>query len=137
MRVHAFLATVSELPRLLDPGTALPPGRALTGVDPVNLASLVEIVTGGSVGSEDATAALETPVLTVGPRGPSIHRFPVEAVDALGNAEASERTRWATEWTGGAGRSNGGPENAVESLAELATARGPEQQLYLWVADGP
>ncbi len=100
----------------------------------MNLASLVEIVTGRSIDAENASAALETPVLTAGPRGPFIHRLPVEAVDALGNAEPAERARWAAEWTGGGPGSNGGP---VESLAELAAARGPEQQLYLWVADGP
>ena len=137
MRVHAFLATGDELPRLLDAGSPPAPGPLLTGVDPVNLASLVEIVTGRSIDAENASAALETPVLTAGPRGPFIHRLPVEAVDALGNAEPSERARWAEEWTGGAGGSNGSPEKAVESLAELAAARGPEQQLYLWVADGP
>ena len=60
MRVHAFLATAGELPRLLDAGAPPAPGPLLTGV-----------------------------------------------------------------------------EKAVESLAELAVARGPEQELYLWVADGP
>jgi hypothetical protein len=137
MRVHAFLATADELPGLLDAGAPPAPGSLLTGVDPLNLASLVEIVTGRSIDAENASAALETPVLGAGPRGPFIHRLPVEAVDALGNAEPSERARWATEWTGGAGGSNGGPEKAVEALSELAAARGPEQQLYLWVADGP
>src|SRR5262249_47423230 len=48
MRVHAFLATASELPALLAKGTAPTTSVVLTGVDPVNLASLVEIGTGGS-----------------------------------------------------------------------------------------
>src|SRR5262245_38538380 len=137
MRVHAFLATPDELPRLLDAGTPAALAPLLTGVDPVNLASLVEIVTGRSIDAENASAALEAPVLTAGPRGPFIHRLPVEAVNALGNAEPSERARWATEWTGGAGGSSGGPEKALDSLSELARARGPDQELYLWVADGP
>ena len=137
MSANAFLATAADLPRLLDSGTAPGAWRPLSGVDPANLASLVEIVTGGSISSEDASATLETPVLSAGPRGPSIHRLPVEAAEALGNADASERARWAADWTGGAGRSNGTPEKALESLAELAVARGPEQDLYLWVADGP
>jgi hypothetical protein len=137
MRVHAFLATADELPRLLDAGSPPAPGPLLTGVDPVNLASLVEIVTGRSIDAENASAALETPVLTAGPRGPFIHRLPVEAVDALGNAEPAEQAHWAAEWTGEAERSNGGPEKALESLSELARARGPGQDVYLWVADGP
>lgn len=137
MRVHAFLATAGELPGLLDAGSPPALHLLLAGVDPANLASLVEIVTGGSIDAENASATLETPVLTAGSRGPFIHRFPAEAVDALGNAEPSERADWATEWTGGAGGFNGGPEKAVESLSELARARGPGQEVFLWVADGP
>ena len=137
MRVHAFLATPDALPRLLDSGTPPPTSPVLRGVDAVNLASLVEIVTAGSVYNEEATAALEDPVLTGGPRQPSIHLLPVDAADALGNSDAAERARWVAEWTGGNGRPEDGPEKTVEVLAQLASGRGPEQRLYLWVADGP
>ncbi len=137
MRVHAFLAVPTELPGLLDGGTLPAPGTPLTGVDPVNLASLVEIVTGGGVSNGSAAAVLSEPVLSAGPRGPSIHRLPAEAVDALGVADAPDRARWAEEWTGGSGRPNDGPEKAVAALADLAARRSPGQTLYLWVADGP
>lgn len=136
MRVHAFLATLAELPGLLDGGTTPAPGTPLSGVDPVNLASLVEIVTGGGVSSENAAAALGHPVLSAGGRGPSIHGLPEEAVEALGNADPAERARWAEEWTGGNGRPNDGPEKALEALADLAARRQPGQALYLWVSDG-
>ena len=136
MRVHAFLATPAELPQLLDGGTAPPPGTLLSGVDPVNLASLVEIVTGGGIASDAATPLLEEPVLSAGPRGPSIHALPEEAVEALGNADPTERARWVEEWTGGTGRPNDGPEKALEALVELAARRSPDQNLYLWVAGG-
>ena len=137
MRVHAFLAAADTLPRLLDAG--MPPhiSAVLRGVDSVNLASLVEIVTAGSVDTEEAGAALENPVLTGGPRSPSIHLLPVADADALGNSDAAERARWVAEWTGGNGRPDDAPEKTVEALAQLAASRGPEQGLYLWVADGP
>jgi hypothetical protein len=137
MRVHAFLAAAAELQRLIDAGTPPATGTVLTGVDPVNLASLVEIVTGGSVGNEEASAALENPVLARGPRGPSIHLLPEEAVDALGSSDPAERGRWVADWSGGDGRPDDGPEKTVEVLAQLAANRGPEQELYLWVANGP
>lgn len=137
MRVHAFLATADALPRLLDAGTPPATSAVLRGVDPLNLASLVEIVTAGSVDDEEASVALENPVLTGGPRRPSIHLLPVDAVDALGRADAAERALWVAEWTGGNGRPDDAPEKTVEVLAQLAAAREPEQGLYLWVADGP
>jgi hypothetical protein len=137
MRVHAFLATPDALPRLLDAGTPPPTSAVLRGVDPVNLASLVEIVTAGSVDSEEAIATLENPVLTGGPRRPSIHLLPVNAADALGISDAAGRARWLAEWTGGNGRPDDAPEKTVEALAQLAAGRGPEQGVYLWVADGP
>jgi len=137
MRVHAFLATADALPRLLEAGTAPPTSAELRGVDPVNLASLVAIVTAGSVGNEEAGAALENPVLTAGARAPSIHLLPADAADALGNSDEAQRTRWVAEWSGGNGRPDDGPEKTVETLAQVAASRGPEQGLYLWVADGP
>jgi len=136
MRVHAFLATASQLPGLLDGGTAPAPGTLLTGVDPTNLSSLVEIVTGGGVRNGDATAVLERPVLSAGARGPSIHRLPAAAIEALGNSDPGERSRWAEGWTGGSGQPHNGPEKALEALAKLAAERGPDQALYLWVGDG-
>jgi len=136
MSVHAFLATAAELPGLLDGGTPPARGASLNGVTPVNLASLVEIVTGGAVSSEDATAALEEPVLTAGARGPSIHRLPETAVEALGTADAPERARWLQEWTGRAASAEGGPGRALETLADLARRRAEGQDLYLRVADG-
>jgi hypothetical protein len=137
MRVHAFLATADALPRLLEVGSAPPTSAVLNGVDPINLASLVEIVTAGSVGNEEASAALENPVLTAGPRGPSIHLLPADAADALGGSDTAVRAQWVTEWTGGNGRPDGEPEKTVETLAQVAASRRPEQGLYLWVADGP
>jgi hypothetical protein len=136
MRVHAFLATAAELPALLARGTAPPGGVVLVGVDPVNLASLMEIVTGGSLGTEDATTALEDPVLSTGDGGPSIHLLPEDATDALGNADSAERARWAAQWSGGNWRLDEGPEKTVEELGQLAAGRAPGQELYLWVADG-
>ena len=136
MRVHAFLATAADLSGLLDGGTAPAPGTLLKGVDPVNLASLVEIVSGGSISAEDAGAAFEEPVLSAGPRGPSIYRLPAEAVDSLGNADPSQRAIWSAEWAGGSGRPHVGPDQAVESLGQLAARRETGQALYLWVGDG-
>ena len=137
MRVHAFLATAAELPGLLDGGTLPAPGTPLAGVDPVNLGSLVEIVTGGEIADGSAEALLEHPVLGAGVRGPSIHVLPAEAAEALGSADAAERARWVEEWTGGNGRTNDAPKQALEALANLAARRAPGQALYLWVADGP
>jgi len=136
MRVHVFLATPAELPALLAKGSAPATSALLSGVDPVNLASLVEILTGGSVGNEEATAALENPVLGASGRGPSIHLLPEEAAEALGNADSAERAHWVAEWSGGNGRVDDEPEKTVEALANLAASRSPEQGLYLWVADG-
>ena len=34
------------------------------------------------------------------------------------------------------GRPDDAPEKTVEALAQVAASRGPEQGLYLWVADG-
>ncbi|HET9155501.1 MAG TPA: hypothetical protein VFN91_02460 [Myxococcaceae bacterium] len=136
MRVHAFLATSAELPALLERGSAPPTAAVLTGVDPVNLASLVEILTGGGVGTEEASAALETPVLEAGPHGPSIHLLPEGATVALGNAGSAERARWTAEWSGGNWRLDEGPEKTIEALVRLATGRAPAQGLYLWVANG-
>jgi len=133
MHVHVFLATPPELRRLLESGTTPPPGFALSGVDPVNLASLMEIVTGGILSTESATAVLEEAVLSAGALGPSIHRIPSEAVEALGHADAGERARWVNEWAGGNHQPGDGPNRALEALAALASRRGAEQGLYLWV----
>lgn len=137
MRVHAFPATPAELPALLAKGSTPATGALLSGVDPVNLASLVEIVTGGSVGDEEASAALEIPVVGAGGRGPSIHLVPEAAAEAFGNADSAECAQWVAEWSGGNGREDDGPEKTVEALARLVASRTPEQGLYLWVADGP
>jgi len=136
MRVHAFLATASELPALLAKGTAPTTSVVLTGVDPVNLASLVEIVTGGSVGNEEASAALETPVLGNDGQGPSIHLLPEAATVALGHADSAERAYWVGEWSGGNWRLDDGPEKTIEALAKLAASRAADQGLHIWVADG-
>src|SRR5262249_20772309 len=110
MRVHAFLATPAELPALLSNGSAPTSSVVLTGVDPVNLASLVEIVTGRSVDTEEASPELENPVLSAGASGPSIHLLPEDATVALGNADSAERVHWVGEWSGGNGRPDEGPE---------------------------
>jgi len=136
MRVHAFLATPAELPALLSKRSAPASGIGLTGVDAVNLASLVEIVTGGSVDTEEASPELESPVLSAGASGPSIHLLPEDATLALGNSDSAERAHWVAEWTGGNGRPEDEPEKTVEALARLAANRAPQQELYLWVADG-
>jgi len=133
MHVHAFLATRPELQRLLDSGTTPPPGFPLSGVDPVNLASLMEIVTGGRLSTDSTTPAIEEAVLSAGAAGPSIHRVPAEAVEALGNADASERARWLNDWAGGNHQPGDEPERTLEALATLAGRRAPEQTLYLWV----
>jgi hypothetical protein len=133
MHVHIFLARPPELQRFLDSGTTPPPGLPLTGVDPVNLASLMEIVTGGSLSTDSATPAIEEAVLSAGPGGPSIHQVPDEAVEALGNADAAERARWLNDWAGGNHQPGDEPERALEALATLAGRRAAEQGLYLWV----
>lgn len=135
MRVHAFLATATELPALLDARVVPAPGTPLTGVDPVNLSSLLQIVTGGELTDGSATWDLERPVLSAGPHGPSIHLLPAEATEALGTSDPAERARWAAEWTGGSGRPDDGPEKTLEALAMLASRRGPDQALGLWVSD--
>ena len=129
MRVHAFLARPEQL-RLVLRGE--PPGVALTGVDPLNLSSLAEIVTSGEVPSSSVVEALRTPVLTGGPRGPSIYAVPEEIAAALGNSGASERARWIQDWTGGTGPARGA---ALAAVAELVATRDPSQVLYVWVGD--
>ena len=64
MRVQAFLARPEQL-RLILRGE--PPGVPLTGVDPLNLSSLAEIVTSGEVPSSSLAETLRTPLLTAGP----------------------------------------------------------------------
>ena len=129
MRVHAFLARPEQL-RLVLQGE--PPGVPLTGVDPSNLSSLAEIVTSGGVPSSSVVEALRTPVLTGGPRGPSIYAVPEEIAAALGNSGASERARWIQDWTGGTGPARG---TALAAVAELVATRDPSQVLYVWVGD--
>ena len=129
MRVHAFLARPEQL-RLILQGE--PPGVPLTGVDPLNLSSLAEIVTGGEVPGSSVAEALHTPVLRGGPRGPSIYAVPEEITEALGNSDAGERARWIHGWTGGSGPARG---KALAAVAELAAARDPSQALYVWVGD--
>ena len=104
MRVCAFLARPEQL-RLILKGD--PPGIPLTGVDPMNLSSLAEIVSSGEVPSSRAAETLRTPVLSAGPRGPAIYAIPAEITEALGNSDAGERARWIQGWTGGAGPARG------------------------------
>ena len=130
MRVQAFLARPEQL-RLILRGE--PPGVPLTGVDPLNLSSLAEIVSSGEVPSSSAAEMLRTPVLTGGPRGPSIYAVPEEITEALGNSDAGVRARWIQNWTAGTGPARG---KALAAVAELAAARDPSQLLYVWVGDG-
>ena len=109
-----------------------PPGVPLTGVDPLNLSSLAEIVTGGEVPSSSVAESLRTPVLTGGPRGPFIYAVPDEITDALGNSNAAERARWMQDWTSGIGPVRG---KALAEVAELAAGRDASQALYVWVGD--
>jgi len=129
MRVQAFLARPEQL-RLILRGE--PPGVPLTGVDPQNLSSLAEIVTSGEVPSSRVSETLRTPLLTAGPRGPSIYAVPEEITDALGKSDAGERARWIQGWTGGTGPVRG---KALAAVAELAAGRDPSQSLYVWVGD--
>ncbi|HEY1333971.1 MAG TPA: hypothetical protein VGF31_06935 [Myxococcaceae bacterium] len=131
MRVQAFLAQPEQL-RLILRGE--PPGVPLTGVDPMNLSSLAEIVTSGEVQSSRMVETLRTPVLTAGPRGPSIYAVPEEITEALGNSSAGERARWIQDWTGGTGPVRG---KALAAVAELVAARDPSQALYVWVGNDP
>ena len=129
MRVQAFLARPDEL-RLILGGA--PPGVQLTGVDPLNLSSLAEIVTSGEVPSSSAAEMLRTPVLTAGPAGPFIYAVPDEITEALGESDAGTRARWIQGWTGGTGPLRG---KALAAVAELAAGRDPSQRLYVWVGD--
>ena len=129
MRVQAFLARPEQL-RLILRGE--PPGVPLTGVDPLNLSSLAEIVTSGEVRSSSIVETLRNPVLTAGPRGPSIYAVPAEITEVLGNSDAGERARWIQNWTGGTGPARG---KALAAVAELAAGRDPSQALYVWVGD--
>lgn len=129
MRVQAFLARPEQL-RLILRGE--PPGVPLTGVDPMNLSSLAEIATGGEVPGSSVLESLRTPVLSAGPRGPSIYAVPEEITEALGNSSAGERARWIEDWTGGTGPARG---KALAAVAELVAARDPSQALYVWVGD--
>ena len=131
MRVQAFLARPEQL-RLILRGE--PPGVPLTGVDPLNLSSLAEIVSSGEVPSSSAAEMLRTPVLSAGPRGPTIFAVPEEITEALENSDAGERARWMQGWTGGNGAARG---KALAEVAELVAGRDPSQALYIWVADGP
>lgn len=129
MRVHAFVARPEDL-RLILKGEA--PGVPLTGVDPLNLSSLAEIVTSGEVASSSAAESLRTPVISAGPRGPTIYAVPEEITEALGNSDAGERARWIHGWTGGTGPARG---KALAEVAELAAGRHRSQSLYVWVGD--
>jgi len=129
MRVHAFLARQEDL-RLILKGE--PPGVPVTGVDPLNLSSLAEIVTSGEVQSSKVAELLRTPVLSAGPRGPTIYAVPDEITEALGNSDAGERARWIQGWTGGTGPARG---KALGEVAELAASRDPSQSLFVWVGD--
>ncbi|HET6983547.1 MAG TPA: hypothetical protein VFI53_15495 [Myxococcaceae bacterium] len=129
MRVHAFVARPEDL-RLILKGEA--PGVPLTGVDPLNLSSLAEIVTSGEVPSSRAAETLRTPVLSAGPHGPTLYAVPEEITEALGNSDAGERARWIKGWTGGTGPERG---KALAEVAELVAARDRSQALYLWVGD--
>jgi hypothetical protein len=129
MQVHAFLARPEDL-RLILKGE--PPGVPLTGVDPLNLSSLAEIVTSGEVSSSKAAETLRTPVLSAGPHGPTIYAVPAEITEALGNSDAGERARWIQGWTGGTGLARG---KALAAVAEIVAARDPSHLLYLWVGD--
>jgi hypothetical protein len=129
MRVHAFLARPEDL-RLILKGE--PPGIPLSGVDPLNLSSLAEIVSSGEVPSSEAAETLRTPVLRGGPGGPTIFAIPEQITEALGNSDAGERARWIQGWTGGTGPARG---KALAEVAELASGRDPSQALYIWVAD--
>ena len=129
MRVHAFLARPEQLRLILRDE---PPGVPVTGVDPMNLSSLAEIVSSGEVPSSSAAEMLRTPVVTAGPRGPSIYAVPEEITEALGNSDAGERARWIKGWTGGTGPERG---KALAEVAELAASRDPSQTLYVWVGD--
>jgi hypothetical protein len=131
MRVQAFLARPEQLRLILRDE---PPGVPLTGVDPLNLSSLAEIVSSGEVPSNSAAEMLRTPVLTAGPHGPSIYAVPEEITEALGNSDPGERARWIQDWTGGTGPVRG---KTLAEVAELAAARDPSQTLYVWVGDDP
>jgi hypothetical protein len=130
MQVCAFLARPEDL-RLILKGE--PPGVPLTGVDPLNLSSLAEIVSSGEVPSSSAAEILRTPVLSAGPRGPTIYAVPAEITEALGNSDAGERARWIQGWTGGTGLARG---KALAAVAEMVAGRDPSQGLYVWVGDG-
>ena len=129
MRVHAFLARPEQLGLIL---RGEPPGVPLTGVDPLNLSSLAEIVTSGEVPGSRVAETLRTPLLTAGPGGPSIYAVPEEITDALANSDAGERARWIQDWTGGTGPARG---TALAAVAELVATRDPSQVLYVWVGD--
>jgi hypothetical protein len=129
MRVQAFLAMPEQIRLILRDE---PPGVPLTGVDPQNLSSLAEIVTGGEVPSSSVAEMFRTPVLAAGPRGPFIYAVPDEITEALGNSDAGTRARWIQGWTGGTGPLRG---KALAAVAELAAGRDPSQRLYVWVGD--
>jgi hypothetical protein len=129
MRVQAFLARPEQLRLILRDE---PPGVPVTGVDPMNLSSLAEIVSSGEIPSSSVVEMLRTPVLTAGPRGPSIYAVPEEITEALGNSDPGERARWIQGWTGGTGPARG---KALAAVAELAAGRDPSQTLYVWVGE--
>ena len=129
MRVQAFLARPEQLRLILRDE---PPGVPVTGVDPMNLSSLAEIVSSGEIPSGSVVEMLRTPVLTAGTRGPVIYSVPDEITEALGNSDAGMRARWIQGWTGGTGSLRG---KALAAVAELAAGRDPSQRLYVWVGD--
>src|SRR5262249_58622350 len=87
----AFRPPRAALPALPGGGGAPATSIGLTGVDAVNLASLVEIVTGGSVDTEEASPELESPVLSAGASGPSIHLLPDDATRPVGDSASAPR----------------------------------------------
>jgi hypothetical protein len=133
----AFVATAADVPRLLPSG----PGEGvaheqLSGVDPANLASLVELVTRGELTANGIQPDLERQVAEAGPGGPWVYGIPAEATSALAGAEPADLDRWAQDWGGSPEAAHDDVGLAVQALGRLAAQASPQQSLYVWLSRG-
>ena len=131
MKLHAFLATVAELPRALRDGTEGFSGTLLSGADPANLSSLFELVTHGALPADEALAQMDQPVARGGPDGPWVYAVPAPATEALAAASSTELDGWARDWSGADSASAGPTSTTVHALAGLAARATADQSLYI------
>jgi hypothetical protein len=137
VKLHAFLATVAELPRALRDGAEGFSGTLLSGGDPANLSSLFELVTRGALPADEALAQMDQPVAQAGPDGPWVYAVPALATEALAAASTAELDGWARDWSGADRVSASATSSTVHALAGLAARATADQSLYIRLESPP